>query len=283
MGSNINTRKFLSRRYSGIYILTGGSLYNPDYTLVKNAIESTGVTLTPTQNNAGNTLVNQLQSYGLWSKQKALYGVLGGTAGAHKWNWKDPRDLDAAFRLSFSTGWTHASTGMTPSSAYADTFLNPTTAYSVDDNLHLSFYSRTNASTSNTCEIGCQTNSGTYNILSLRRGDNSNNTYYGINTISNFANFIDSNSAAFYIGTRTGTTINGFRNNIKAATATGAATTRTNVKIVIGANNHSTLGIIQYTLRQCAFASIGDGLTDTEAGNFYTAVQNYQTTLGRQV
>jgi hypothetical protein len=38
-----------------------------------------------------------------------------------------------------------------------------------------------------------------------------------------------------------------------------------------------------YTTKECAFASIGDGLTDTEASNFYTAVQAFQTTLSRQV
>jgi len=32
-----------------------------------------------------------------------------------------------------------------------------------------------------------------------------------------------------------------------------------------------------------AFSSIGDGLTDTQASNFYTAVQAFQTTLSRQV
>jgi hypothetical protein len=35
--------------------------------------------------------------------------------------------------------------------------------------------------------------------------------------------------------------------------------------------------------RECAFSSIGDGLTDTQASNFYTAVQAFQTTLSRQV
>ena len=35
--------------------------------------------------------------------------------------------------------------------------------------------------------------------------------------------------------------------------------------------------------RQCAFASIGDGLTDTDASTLYTAVQAFQTTLGRNV
>ena len=34
---------------------------------------------------------------------------------------------------------------------------------------------------------------------------------------------------------------------------------------------------------ECAFASLGLSLSDTEAANFYTAVQAFQTTLGRQV
>jgi len=40
---------------------------------------------------------------------------------------------------------------------------------------------------------------------------------------------------------------------------------------------------IEYSNRNIAFASIGDGITDTEASNFYTAVQAFQTTLSRQV
>jgi hypothetical protein len=38
-----------------------------------------------------------------------------------------------------------------------------------------------------------------------------------------------------------------------------------------------------YDNKELAFASIGDGLTDTEASNFYTAVQTFQTTLSRNV
>jgi hypothetical protein len=39
----------------------------------------------------------------------------------------------------------------------------------------------------------------------------------------------------------------------------------------------------KFSDRQCAFASIGDGLTDTQASDFYTAVQAFQTTLSRNV
>ncbi len=50
------------------------------------------------------------------------------------------------------------------------------------------------------------------------------------------------------------------------------------IKDYFFANLNST-----YANREYAFASIGDGLNDTEAANFYTAVQTFQTTLGRNV
>ena len=43
------------------------------------------------------------------------------------------------------------------------------------------------------------------------------------------------------------------------------------------------LGTTGYGNRECALASIGLGLSDTEAANFYTAVQAFNTTLSRQV
>ena len=38
-----------------------------------------------------------------------------------------------------------------------------------------------------------------------------------------------------------------------------------------------------YGSNQLRFSYLSDGLTDTEAANFYTAVQAFQTTLGRNV
>ena len=39
----------------------------------------------------------------------------------------------------------------------------------------------------------------------------------------------------------------------------------------------------QYTNDNIAFASIGDGLSNTDYTNFYTAVQAFQTALNRNV
>jgi hypothetical protein len=42
-------------------------------------------------------------------------------------------------------------------------------------------------------------------------------------------------------------------------------------------------GTAEYGGGRCALSYIGDGLTDTQVSNFYTAVQSFQTTLSRQV
>jgi PKD repeat protein len=56
-----------------------------------------------------------------------------------------------------------------------------------------------------------------------------------------------------------------------------------NQELFISAENNGPYPVVSFSDKQSSFTSIGDGLTDTEAANFYTAVQAYQTTLGRAV
>lgn len=230
----------------------------------------------PTQQSAINQLVVDLKGYSIWTKFKAIYPIVGGSASSHKWNLKDPRDLDAAFRLTFSSGWTHSANGMTPSNAYADTFLTPSTSLSLNS-AHLSYYSRTNSNGAEV-EIGVNT-SNYYNLLEIRT---SGTTYFLINQ-SPLTTASDSDSRGFYLGNRQASNdIDGWRKGVKVVNGTAVSGILPTHKIYIGAyNNNGTASA--FTTKQCAFASIGDGLTDTDAANFYTAVQAFQTTLGRQV
>lgn len=256
-----------------------GVAYDPDAQAFFTASGLTGATnLT-----AINTLVVALKGFGIWSKMKAIYPFVGGTASLHKWNLKDPQDTNAAFRLVFNGGWTHSATGALPGgvNGYANTFLNPNSAFSVNNDIHFSYYSRTNISAVD-CEIGAQTTN--YLVLSIRRSDQSNQTFYGLNTTGTFSTFVDSNSAAFYIGSRIGTAQKGFRNSSLVANTTNTAGARPNANVflaTLNVNGNPDSGL--YSAKECAFASLGDGLTDTEAANFYTAVQAYNTTLSRQV
>jgi hypothetical protein len=64
-------------------------------------------------------------------------------------------------------------------------------------------------------------------------------------------------------------------------TSTGNITALVN-SFYLGALNISG-SASQFSTNQIAFASIGDGLTDTNASDFYTSVQAFQTSLSRQV
>jgi hypothetical protein len=257
--------------------------YNPAYNNETNAFLYASEITDNTQKSAVNTLVNDLQTAGVWTKMKAIYPFVGGTATTHKWNLKNPLDTDAAFRLVFFGGWTHDANGVqgNGTNGYADTKFNPNTGYSVNDNAHISVYSRLNQSATDV-DLGCQTGPD-YLSLSIRRIDIGNNTYYGVNS-SNFAiQSADPNSLGMYVANRIGTSNKGYKNNAIAISATNSATVRPNANVYLSTINSGGPNVGLYSNKQFAFASIGDGLTDTEAANFYTAVQNFQVALSRNV
>jgi hypothetical protein len=242
-------------------------------------ITAAGIT-DATQQSAINTLVTDLKGYSIWDKMKAIYPFVGGTSSTHKWNLKDARDLDAAFRLVFSGGWTHSSTGALPNgtNAYANTNLTPSISLN-QDSVSLSFYSRTGYIGAGGVDMGA-INSTNINkqIQLISRFSNVN--YDALNNLAPNNNNANYATTAFFQTTRTSsTTYKSFRNSSVIFTNTITTNGDVDRSIWIGARNNDG----QYGNRQCAFASIGDGLTDTEAANFYTAVQAYQTTLGRSV
>ena len=241
-----------------------------------------------TQQNAINTLVTDLKGYGIWSKMKAVYPFVGGSASSHKFNLKDPRDLDAAFRLVFNGGWTHSSTGALPNgtTGWARTYLTPSSNLS-NANFHVSYYSRTDVD-GNHVELGCGDSFGYYSPhLRLRFGGNQarfvcgNTTNYGLPPVTN------TDSRGHFIGNILSTSNRKFYKNsniIQTNTSVITNSLYTGEMVLAGYNfSPTSLSVILNSAKESAFASIGDGLTDTEAANFYTAVQAYQTTLGRNV
>jgi hypothetical protein len=241
-------------------------------------ITAAGIT-DATQQSAINTLVTDLKGYGIWTKMKAIYPFVGGTSSTHKWNLKDPRDLDAAFRLVFSGGITHSSSGVVGNAVngYANTFLVPSTSLSLNSS-HLSYYSRSNISEL-ASEIG--SNNLATNRLQITI-DYSSVNYNAVNNgVSSFS--YGGNKNGFFIASRTSSTqFKSYRNSTTLDTRTISSDGLNTYSISILAVNQAGT-IDQYNRKQCAFASIGDGLTDTEAANLYTAVQAYQTTLSRNV
>jgi len=257
----------------GIIGSSGGVSYDVD---AQAFITATGIT-NNTQKSAVNQLVLDLKSYSIWTKMKAVYPFVGGTATTHKYNLKDPRDLDAAYRLVFVNGWTHSSTGALPNGtdAYADTKLS---ALNVSTTNHLSYYSRT-TSVGVTCEVGCY-DSTTATINQLRVCGN-----YASGSISLPLSFTSTTDAkGFWVGSKRGISDREiYKNSTSEATSSTVEPTNNPNKIIyLGARNENT-GANLFSNKECAFASIGDGLTDAEEANFYTVVQNFNTTLSRNI
>jgi len=226
-----------------------------------------------------------LKGYGIWTKLKAVYPFVGGTATTHKFNLKDPRDLDAAFRLVFNGGWTHSATGALPnaSNTYADTKLIPNSALTLNST-HLSFYSRTDSAIGG-ADFGVSLTNPAMNMFTKWTDNNAYHDHYSSGADRLIFSMSGISTRAFFIDTRTSTTsLKVYRNGNQI----GVTTVNQNVNslptssVWISAHN-SNGSFSRPSNRETAFASIGDGLTDAEAANFYNAVQTFQTTLGRQV
>jgi len=260
---------------TGIYLASLAPSVDPD----AQAFITAAAITDPTQQSAINQLVVDLKGYGVWSKMKALYPFVGGTAAQHKWNLKDPRDLDAAFRLVFSGGWTHSANGALPNgtNAYADTKF-ATTGNIAQNSGSMGVYSRTNTATTGAHGIRPGSLTGFFELFE-RWTDN--NFYCYLNDSGGFSGS-NTDSRGFNQGSRTASNAIRYNRNTTTNTGTTASNATSTLTAYIGASNASNSPTF-YNNREIAFYYIGDGLTNTEMQNYYTAVQAFQTTLGRSI
>jgi len=263
-----------------------GTLLNPlEYTQF---IAATGIT-DATQKAATLKLVKDLKSTGAWNKLKAIYPMVGGTSQAHKFNLKDPRDLDVAFRLNFSTGWTHSVTGAKPNgvSAYAETMLNAA-SLNLYSNCALGYYSRTDTD-------GDYADIGSYSLtegntiafaLKTKKTSVFTSVMHNAQTTVDCASLSVANSLGLFVGTRINNVNSiAYKNNTKGiANTTSSPVVLNTVRypIFIGASNYNG-SAIQFSPRECAFAFISVGLTDSEVLSLISAISVFQTTLMRNV
>jgi hypothetical protein len=255
-----------------------------------------GITDT-TQKQAVNTLVLSLKANSLWTKFTALYPMVGGSATSHKFNLINPADTNGAFRLSFSGGWVHSSQGAKPNgtTGFADTFINVSTSIAnFGTNSHMMFYANSSGS-SNGWNIGVG-DTGTGNPiygLAIKRtvgGPFNVDCYDNGNVGSSNGRMTPANAVTeseFFMGVQRAsndrTTYQG-RAGVLTETDSALAVVGTppSASLYLGAINNT--GGLQFFMGQsCAGASVGASMNDTEAANYYSAWQAFNTTLGRQI
>ena len=207
---------------------------------------------------------------------KAIYPMVGASAAACAQNLKS-----SSFTGTFTSGWSFASDGITPNNSYMNTNFICSNELTSNSN-HFCQYFQNNTNTGNlSFEFGARVSgvgdfSGGWNY--------DGNAYLRSETTAN--QFVQpfNNSAGFRLMSRTSsTTTKAYINNSNTYTDTTSSQGYPTIDLYIGQHNINGTSIAGSSTRKFSFASIGDGLSDAEASDFYDAVQAFQTNLSRNV
>jgi hypothetical protein len=245
-------------------------------------VTTAGGSLSATEKAAVNTLVVDMKAAGIWSGMKAIYPMVGASAAACAQNLKS-----ASFEGTFTaTGWTFASTGITPNgtSAYMDTAFNTSTNQSVN-NFSLSVYIRTANMTLTGADMGNLTTPTYVPLTNVESNATFRAQFCWDFTLGNGrVDITTTDSRGMWGVSRSGASSwQSFeRNTSVSKTTTTLASSLPNNNIYLGASNQGGTAA-QFANREIAFSHLGNSLSNTEFNNFYTAVQAFQTTLSRQV
>lgn len=242
-------------------------------------ITAAGIT-DATQKTAINNLVLGLKADSLWAKCFVIYPFVGGTATTHKYNLKDPRDLDAAYRATFTVTsnatFTHNANGVTPTPnagfPYIDTHLNGSTVLD-KVNSSYSYYSRTDVANVGSDYGG----SAACDVYSKHvTGD----AYQDMPSLNERIHVAVADSLGLYSGSCNAGSVKFYKRAVEIVSGAAATTNYANTNMVFC---NGTASYQQPSNRNLAFAHIGTAMTGTDMTNLYALVQAFQTALGRNV
>jgi hypothetical protein len=220
----------------------------------------------PTQQAAINTLVVDLKGYSIWSKMIAIYPFVGGDATKHSYNLKNT----SLGQLTYTTGMTHGSLGIAGNSVgYANTGLKATTMGISQNSGSAGVYLQ--AYTPNQVF-----QYGTFGNFFLYKAGLT--TYYPAVNNSLAPTYVATTNDGFAQSSRTQSNQILFKDKNNSVTTLSSASTALNSTDiwVCKANNYDgSTNFISYFF-------MATGLTITELNDNYSAVQTFQTTLGRQ-
>lgn len=252
----------------------GGPTYDSD---TQAFLTATGIT-DPTQAGALDTLVLALKSASVWTKMFAIYPFVGGSATKHKFNLKDPRDLDAAFRIVWNGTLTHDANGVTSdgSSGYGDTKLQPSSV--IPSNSGSAGVWIDDTTGVNQVPLGVQTTTSVQ-ITQIIPHWSDGTSYPAMNGAQGAFSYSGSGANLIQVVRTDGT--NCFYQQATSRTSfTGSYNAPTHL-IYIGALNNAGSPAFYYSNNPIKFAYIGDTLTTTDTDNIYSAVAAYQSSLSR--
>ena len=222
----------------------------------------------------------------------AVYPIIGGTAFSHKFNFMNPVDSDAAFRLSYFGGLNHSSDGILSNgtTGYMNTFINPLLNLEPLSTNVSTYIKSSPANARSTIMLGANDNGGSkffylknssaaVNSTKIYLSTNSGTTQ-GVNMVSPplnallgyFAGNLKSNVASLWNGSKKLSTTN----------APLSSNTQPNLPIYVFAQNQLGVGAVSFDTKLINYLSIGAGLTETKAIQLSNLVYYMQGIKNRQ-
>jgi hypothetical protein len=252
-------------------------VYDADAQAFFDRVTTAGGSLSLTEKQAVNQLVLDLKANSLWTPMKAIYPMVGASAAACAQNLKS-----SSFTGSFTSGWTFASTGVTP---------NGTSAY-MDSNCQVSSQITRNSGSFgmyfNTDRAANQKLHGAYSSSNLALVGlyprYSGNVFYAYLNTQDGVNptTTPSNTLGLRAISRTSSTNNIIQVNSTQTTKSQLSLGDVPLNFYIGACNTNGTATDFDSIR-IAFTYLSLGLDSTQMANLYTNIQAFQTTLSRQV
>ena len=234
--------------------------------------------------NSLDTLASQLKSNNLWNKFYALYPLVGGTSDSCKWN----LITTSSFTLNYTGSFNFTNTGISGSGTTS--------------NINTSFIPSINSTdwaTNNSIGVYVNTNvTGGYDMGAespFPASPAGADTYLISRFTDNTARFFNSSSLSvastdstgFWFGNisgSSGTNMNLYKNGTSVASKASPTTYTITRALYFTANNQeSGPSASDNSRRQYSLSFIARAFNSTEASTFYTIVQNFQTSLNRQV
>lgn len=241
----------------------------------QSAIATVGIT-EEFQKEAVHTIISKLKTDGIWTKLKILNLRVGNTASQQKWNYKDLRDLDVAFRYVYNGSWRHDNKGArTLATSYANTFLN-LSAQGMNGNFALGNYvTERHLNFGDKHSIGAW--STTNNWVSFDHQNDIRVRAYG-NPYTSLP-FVKTYQAGFIAMSINGTVLKAFHED-RMVTGVTAGTSVPTVNLWEGCLNYNNTA---YGATRATYGTsfVSLGLTDTEMTNLKNAVTQFETDMFR--
>ena len=246
-------------------------------------VKATGITDTALKADL-DSLITRARRHGWWDLCNVIYPFAGGTEVSCKYNLKDPRDLDVAFRIKFiGDTWIFTPAAMSPGeSGYGNTYFNPSAQAMDPGSCHLSVYSMDdNPGGDDNADIGAydhNTAAGFYLSTRTKWPDSSGRPFAQISSYTMQGTQV--NGAGYFLMTKTSSSNASFYRNSSVIQTDTAATPGTlpNLDLFLCNQNYPYGGEpynIGFSQRGLSFATIGSGIDNTTATLMYSDINDF--------